>query len=106
MEDWLRMLQGNRPDDEPEPPKKWEQMTTPKVNFNYQVYWTKMALGWSKERRDEVREQVLTITRQEDFQSNLLEKRYHLPLADIPEQMHSGASLDVLLAVLAAYDNI
>ena len=106
MEDWLRRLQGNRPAEAPEPPKTWEAMTTPKVNFNYQIYWTKVTLNWTAERRAIVREQVLAITRQDDFQGNLLEKRYHLPIVDIPEQYHSGASLEVLVAVLNAHDNI
>jgi hypothetical protein len=65
-----------------------------------------MTRRWSAERRAEVRGQVRAITDNAAFDRNLIEKRYTLPLDDIPETRHSGASLMALLEVLAALDAI
>jgi hypothetical protein len=83
-----------------------EAMTTPKVDFSFRIYWTKMSRKWSAARRAEVRAQVQTITTDADFDRNLIEKRYDLPLADVPESTHSGASLMALLDVLDALDTL
>ncbi|MBZ0304691.1 MAG: hypothetical protein K8I82_01365 [Anaerolineae bacterium] len=83
-----------------------EPMTAAKVDFSFRVYWAKMTYQWNKERRTAVRRQVLTLTEAENFHHNLIEKRYTLPLEDVPEQTHSGASLKALLEVLAALDNL
>lgn len=96
-------LFGRRDDDEP-PKKTAEKMTAPKVDFSFRVYWTKMTLSWPAERRAEVRAMVKAITDDENFDRNLITKQYTLPLDDIPEQTHSGASLMALLDVLAALD--
>lgn len=90
---------------QPEPPQG-EPMTDAKVDFSFGVYWAKMAHHWNSERRAAVRQQVLTLTEAVDFYNNLIEKRYTLPLDDVPEQRHSGASLKALLQVLTALDNL
>ena len=83
-----------------------EAMTTPKVDFSFRIYWTKMTRKWPAEHRADVRAQVQQITNGEDFDRNLIEKCYALPLDDIPEATHSGASLMALLDVLDALDAI
>lgn len=102
MDKLRRLLQNKAPE-----PQLFEEMTAEKVDFNFQVYWTKMVIEakWSTERRVEVREQVQNIVNQEGFQNNLINKQYELRLADIPEQKHSGASLLMLLKVLNAFDS-
>ena len=85
---------------------KAQAMTTPKVDFSFRIYWTKMSRKWSAARRAEVRGQVRAITEAADFDRNLIEKRYDLPLNDIPEIRHSGASLMALLDVLDALDAV
>lgn len=89
------------------PPKpQAEAMTTPKVDFSFRIYWTKMSRKWSAARRAEVRAQVQAITSGTEFDRNLIEKRYALPLAEVPETTHSGASLMALLDVLDALDAV
>jgi hypothetical protein len=102
--DFLKRLWGTKP---AEPSRRQaEAMTAPKVAFSLRIYWTKMTRKWSAARRQSVRQQVLTITQNPDFNNNMVEKRYTLPLDDIPEQTHSGASLLALLEVLAAFDTL
>lgn len=83
-----------------------EKLTDSKVDFSFRIYWTKMARHWSAERRAEVRGQVLLITQAADFSQNLIEKWYSLPLDEVAEKTHSGASLIALLEVLAALDSL
>jgi hypothetical protein len=85
---------------------KAEAMTTPKVDFSFRIYWTKMTRRWLAPRRAEVRGMVRAITDAPEFDRNLIEKRYELPLNDIPETTHSGASLMALLDVLDALDAV
>ena len=88
------------------PVPRAEAMTTPEVDFSFRIYWTKMTRKWSAEQRVSARKQVLVITEAGNFDRNLIEKRYTLPLEDIPEKTHSGASLMALLEVLDALDAI
>jgi hypothetical protein len=94
----LRHLLG-RPD-----PKPYPQMTAPRVSFSFRVFWTKIALGWSAEKRDQVRQQVVAYVQQDDFDANLVEKRHHFPIEGLPEAWHSGASLLALIDVLDALE--
>lgn len=88
------------------PPPKAEPMTESKVDFSFRIYWTKVTRSWNRARREEVRQQVQTITHAPAFHRNLIDKRYNLPLEEIPEKNHSGASLIALLEVLDALDAI
>ena len=85
---------------------KAEPMTESKVDFSFRIYWTKLTRSWDRERREVVRQQVRTTTQAPEFHRNLIDKRYNLPLEDIPEKTHSGASLIALLEVLDALDAI
>jgi len=81
-------------------------MTIPKIDFSFRIYWTKMSRKWTAARRAEVRAQVQVITTGPAFDRNLIEKRYALPLPEVPEATHSGASLMALLEVLDALDAV
>jgi hypothetical protein len=102
---WLRRLREVTPVEKLTTPIA-EAMTAAKVDFSFRIYWTKMTRKWTAERRAQVRQQVLTITQSANFDNNMIEKRYTLPLDDVPEQTHSGASLLALLEVLAALDAV
>lgn len=90
----------------PESKKSAELMTASKVDFNFRIYWTKMMLKYPAEKRIEARSKAQAIIQQADFEDNLIEKRYHLPLEGIPEVTHSGASLLALIEVLNALDRM
>jgi hypothetical protein len=104
MSDWLQRFEAAELPAPAAPPRPPEPMTALKVDFSFRIYWTKMGRNWSATRRQQVRQAALAITQSDQFNPNLIEKRYQLALDDIPEQTHSGASLVALLEVLAALD--
>lgn len=106
MDEKIERIRRSLRDAAPPPPRPPEKMTAEKVEFNFRIYWTKMTISWSAERRATVRQQANAIIQMGDFEDNLIEKRYHLGLEDVPEQMHSGASLLALVEVLNALDSM
>lgn len=94
------------PKAEEKPKIHFENLTSTKVDFNFRIYWTKMGLKWSAAQRATIREQVLAVVQAPNFDPNLIEKHYQLPLEGVPEVSHSGTSLLALLTVLNALDKV
>jgi predicted PurR-regulated permease PerM len=74
----------------------------PRVDFSYTVYWTKHVRQWDAARRSAVREALRETRSQPGFEANAYERRYTVPGLDA--QAHSGASLQALEKVLAAFE--
>ncbi|MBP7691284.1 MAG: hypothetical protein KA764_05180 [Anaerolineales bacterium] len=73
----------------------------PRIEFSYQVFWTKQALAWSAERRAAVLTAVAAVLAQPDFEPNAYARQYHVPGLD--DSAHAGASLTALAQVLRAF---
>ena len=88
-----------------QPGKQAEQMTEPKIDFSFRIYWTKISFEqqWDLDRVRTLKPNVRTVTQQPDFQKNLIDRRY--VVEELDDLAHSGASLLALLEVLDALEN-
>lgn len=76
----------------------------PQPLLSYTMYWTKEARGWTKERRERIRHRVEQVTSRSGFEATTYERRYRVESLD--SSAHAGASLLVLLDVLAAFEQL
>lgn len=74
--------------------------SSPRPDFSYRVYWTKMARSWSADRRRTIRNAVQEVVDDEEFKPNAFERRYQVEA--LGEGSHAGASLRALLDVIDA----
>ncbi len=74
--------------------------SSPRPDYSYRVYWTKMARSWSPERRRAVREAVRARVEGDEFEANAFERRYRVEA--LGDGVHAGASLLALLEVIDA----
>lgn len=72
----------------------------PAPGFDFRVYWTKQAIGWSNEDRHRVHEQIKALMSQLDFNPDGHKRRY--PVQPLEGSSFSGASIVELDAVLQA----
>jgi hypothetical protein len=79
-----------------------EAQNEPDSEFAYVVYWTKIGREWDAQRRKGVYLAVKEVVEAEDFEANLLERRYEVPTVD--SSPHAGASLVALLRVIEALE--
>jgi hypothetical protein len=72
----------------------------PDPAFDYRVYWTKQAMGWSPEQRERIHAQVSSLMNQPEFSVGETQRIYRLQALD--DSSFAGASIVELDAVLRA----
>jgi hypothetical protein len=75
----------------------------PDAHFDYRVYWTKQAIGWSRERRMHVMAALRGLIDQPDFIPTESERLYDVD--ELGEENYAGASLIALETVLRALEH-
>ena len=100
MADFFRRLLRSQPD-EPAP-KPAEPLSDERLFTGYRMNWTRTALAWDADRRATIAAREDAVIRSGEFESNALERRYHVEGLD--DQAHSGASLLALADVIRALD--
>ncbi|MGD8604916.1 MAG: hypothetical protein PVF49_10145 [Anaerolineales bacterium] len=83
--------------DEPKP-------DLPDPGFDYRVYWTKQAIGWSPDLRKRVQQQVSALRSQPGFKPDRTEKMYTLEA--LGDERFAGASIVELEIVLRAMQEV
>jgi hypothetical protein len=76
----------------------------PEPGFDYRVYWTKQAMGWSPEQRVRIHARVKALMKQPDFKPDASQRQYRLK--ELGEQNFAAASLLELESVLRALQDV
>ena len=75
----------------------------PDPNFDYRVFWTKQAMEWTAERREDLLTAIGTLKEKTDLSASPDDRRYHLE--GLEDERYSASSLMALETVLRAMLN-
>lgn len=75
---------------------------SPRSEYSYRVFWTKMAREWDGTRRRAIASAVAAVVARPEFEPNAYERRY--TVAGLDDEAHAGESLIALQKVLSALD--